>query len=163
MEVSERYWPDWRVGSIPNSGPILRRFPTQAHGSTSSGGKKYRRGGSRKMSRSDKEQNKQLNECVLNWLEKLASHFGTTQDEEQINIFIHALKDNTTYQVETAFERCLNECQFMPRLREVHERMPATRWPPENPGNFLKRKPTLELIRPIALEICKELTGREYH
>jgi len=103
-----------------------------------------------------------LNECVLDWVAKLSAHFGAQQDDEQIKIFLHALRDNTTYQVETAFERCLNECEFMPKLHDIHQRMPLDKWPPENPGTCRYRKPTLDLIKPVAEEICEEFTGKKY-
>ena len=68
------------------------------------------------MSKSEKEPNKQLKECVLSWIDRLSTHFNQPQDEEQIKIFLHAFRVNTVWQVNKAFERCLNECQFMPKL-----------------------------------------------
>ena len=80
-------------------------------------------------------------------------------------MFTHALRNNTTYQVEIGFERCLNECEFMPRLADLHKRMPEERWAPENPAAFLKNGPdTLELVRAVAREIYPNLdsmSGRE--
>jgi hypothetical protein len=91
---------------------------------------------------------------VLSWVGKLASHFGVGLEEDQVKIFTHALRNNTTYQVDIAFDRCLNECQFMPRLADVHQRMPEMRWPPENPGAFvLNGRPILDLVREVAREI----------
>src|SRR5208283_1192001 len=106
------------------------------------------------MTKKDKQQNPQLKECVLSWIEKLSAHFNSPQEEDQIVIFLHALRNCTTYQVDVAFEKCLNECQFMPKLAEVHARMPEQRWPPENPGRFLLNDPPfLDVLRPI----CREL------
>ena len=100
---------------------------------------------------------------IAEWIDKLSTHFGTPQDDEQIKIFIHALERNTSYQIDQAFERCLNECQFMPKLSEVHHRMPEEKWPRENPAAFVTSGPNvLDLVRPIAIEICKANTGREY-
>jgi hypothetical protein len=94
-------------------------------------------------------------------------HFGATQDEDQIKIFVHALRSNTIYQIDQAFERCLNECQFMPRLADVHQRMPEQKWAPENPAAFvLNGSPTLDLVREVAREMFpnyKQLEGKELH
>ncbi len=76
------------------------------------------------MSKKENGPNKQLRECVLGWIEKLSTHFNQPQDEEQIKIFLHALRDCSVQQVNRAFERCLNECEFMPKLSQVHDRMP---------------------------------------
>jgi len=114
------------------------------------------------MSKKANEPSERLKECVLNWLEKLAKHFGVELDEDQVKIFVHALRNNTTYQVDIAFDRCLNECQFMPKLREVHERIPEQKWAPENPSAFITYGPnTLDLVRPIAREICPEVDRLE--
>lgn len=92
---------------------------------------------------------------MLNWLDKLSTHFNQPQEEEQVKIFLHALRNNTIYQIDTAMERCLNELQFVPKLAEVHQRMPEQRYAPENPAAFVKNGPdTLDLIRPFAREIC---------
>lgn len=96
-------------------------------------------------------------------MDQLSTHFGQPQDEEQIKIFLHALRNCTVYQVEQAFDRCLNECQFMPKLADVHARMPEQKYPPENPGKFVVNGPSvLALNGAIAREICKGMTGREY-
>lgn len=88
-------------------------------------------------------------------MDKLGTHFNQPQDEEQIKIFLHALRNCTAYQVDHAFERCMNECEFMPKLADVHKRMPEQRHAPENPAAFVKNGPdTLELIRPFARELC---------
>jgi hypothetical protein len=62
---------------------------------------------------------------IIEWIEKLSLHFNSPQDEEQIGIFTRALERNTFRQIDAAFERCLNECMFMPKLADVHQRMPA--------------------------------------
>lgn len=94
---------------------------------------------------------------MLAWLEKLTSHFGASQDEEQIEIFLHALRNSTIYQVDIAFDRCLNECQFMPKLADIHAKMPEQRYAPENPAGFvLNGPPVLDLVREVAREICPE-------
>lgn len=106
------------------------------------------------------ESNKSL---ILEWLGRLSKHFGTELDEGQIEIFLHALQKCSPYQVTTAFEACLNECEFMPRLAQIHERMPEQRNPPGT-GEFVTHAPPLlDVVRPIAEEICKEFTGMEFN
>lgn len=114
------------------------------------------------MSPKQPSKDSELKLLILEWIDKLSTHFKSPQDEGEIKIFLHALQNCTTYQVEQAFERCLNECTFMPKLAEVHKRMPEQRYPAENPGRFVQQEPILDVIRPIAREICVRLTGREY-
>jgi len=101
-------------------------------------------------------------DCILEWLKKLSRHFSVELSEDQLEIFTHALRNCTTYQVAQGFERCLNECQFMPKLADFHQRMPEQRFPPENPGRFVQQKPLLDIVRPIAREISVRMTGKEY-
>lgn len=109
------------------------------------------------MSRKDNSPNRPLNECVLGWIEKLSAHFNQPQDEDQVKIFLNALRNSTIYQVDVAFERCLNECQFMPKLADVHARMPEQKNKPENPAAFrIYFPPMVDLIRPICREIHAE-------
>lgn len=96
------------------------------------------------MSKSEKEPNKQLKECVLSWIDRLSTHFNQPQDEEQIKIFLHALRVNTVWQVNKAFERCLNECQFMPKLADVHQRMPE-----QDMNAAFANKKTTEMMQDI--------------
>jgi hypothetical protein len=111
------------------------------------------------------KQNKPLSVCELieNWLVKLATHFNVELDEDQIKIFTNALKSNSRYQIEAAFERCLNECEFMPKLAQVHDKMPEQRQDSGSRWEFiLREQPILDVIRPIAAELCKATTGRNY-
>jgi len=112
-----------------------------------------------------KKQNKQSNvsEQIENWLVKLAAHFNVELGEEQVDIFTSALRENTRYQIDEAFNRCLNECQFMPKLSDVHQKMPEEKQDLGTSWNFVLNGPSsLDRIRPIAEEICKDVTGREY-
>jgi hypothetical protein len=167
MEASERYWPDWNSGSRPSNGLMAKKFLTLRHSSTSGDGKKFPKGRFPKMSEHGKSRGERQNDSalklkILEWIDRLSTHFNSPQDEEQIKIFLHALRNNTVYQVHLGFERCLNECQFMPKLADVHARMPEQRYATENPGRFFQKKPLLDIIRPIAEEICMEVCGCEY-
>lgn len=50
---------------------------------------------------------------------KCAQHFRAEVNEADFEIFIYALRDEELWRIEKAFERCLNECQFMPKLADV--------------------------------------------
>lgn len=103
------------------------------------------------------QSNESNSDLILKWLSRLSRHFGTELSEDQLEIFYTALKSSSAYQLNEAFNRCLNECEFMPKLAQVHDRMPEQRYQEENPGRFvLNGPPTLDLIRPIAREICLE-------
>lgn len=101
---------------------------------------------------------------MLQWVSKLAAHFNTQLDDDQINIFVHALRNSTVYQVEHAFERCLNECEFMPKLSDVHKRMSDQRYPAENPAAYVLNGPPIQdLVRPFAEEAAPRLFGKPLH
>lgn len=53
-----------------------------------------------------------------------AKHFRTEMDEADIAIFLHALRDVEFWRIAKAFERCLNECEFMPKLADVWAKTP---------------------------------------
>jgi len=97
---------------------------------------------------------------VEKWLRKLSAHFHVELTVEQIEVFLDELVANSDYQIQTAFERCLNECMFMPKLREVHDKIPEDRepqkiWKPQ------VSTPTLELVRPYARVAAQQLYGME--
>lgn len=101
--------------------------------------------------------NKQLqppvSDSILSGLEKLQTHHGKVLEQDQIDIFVDRLKNYTKYQVDTAMQRCLDECDFMPKLPEVRARIPEQRYPAENPGRFVvHERPLLDEIRAIVLE-----------
>ena len=78
------------------------------------------------MSRHGEKQGKlqSVSGLILDWTIKLSLHFGVDLNDEQLKIFTHAFRKNTRTQINVAFSRCLNECLFMPKLKEIHERMP---------------------------------------
>jgi hypothetical protein len=100
---------------------------------------------------------------VVRWIEQLAAHFDHELGEEQIEVFLEALVRDSDYQINEAFTRCLNECIFMPKLAEVHQKMPERKYPSTANGAFVEvGPPILDLVRPIAREICVRFCGREY-
>lgn len=104
--------------------------------------------------RENKQSNSPVKDTILAWLEKLQTHHVKVLEQDQIDIFVDRLEHYTAYQVATALERCLDECDFMPKMPEVLQRIPEQRYPSENLGRFvLNGPPSLELIRPIMDEI----------
>jgi hypothetical protein len=93
------------------------------------------------------------------WIEKLAKHFTAELDEVQIELYADQLRNFTIHQLDTAFTRCLNECEFMPRLRDVRDRMPEDRYPADR-RPFLQQKPITEIVRPYAEKIAQQLFGK---
>jgi len=108
------------------------------------------------------QQESSLVTTVTEWVTKLAAHFNQPQDDDQLEIFIHALRNNSLYQIRTAFDRCLNECEFMPRLAQVHAKMPADREPPGACGYVIRLRPLLELNTEIAIQIATTIIGKNY-
>ena len=82
-------------------------------------------------------------------------------DADQIQVYAEQLANLSPYQIEEASKRCLNECEFMPRIVDIRRRAPENRQPESFTG-FRQRKPLLDVIRPIAEEIAQELIGKEY-
>src|SRR5690349_2641525 len=106
--------------------------------------------------------NAQYRGLVANWCDKLATHFSADLNEDQIEIFIEGLVKDSDYQIGAAFERCLNECEFMPKLRDVHSKMPEECAPRTTGAIRVDHPNVLDLNRPIAREICPRLYGCSY-
>lgn len=100
-------------------------------------------------------------DLIIGWISRLAKHFNYEASEDQIDIFVKALAKNRPGQINAAFEACLNECEFFPRLADVHKRMPE--FEPGQKWEFVQNTPSLELLRPIATEISNAVVGREYN
>lgn len=76
---------------------------------------------------------------------------------------MEGLVKDSDYQIEQGFERCLNECTFMPKLREVHEKMPERREPSTSTGAYIRTGPPIaDLNRSLAEKLCFLLHGRRY-
>ena len=99
-------------------------------------------------------------DLIIGWLSRLAKHFNYEASEDQIDIFVKALAKNRPGQISAAFEACLNECEFFPRLADVHKRMPE--FDPAEKWEFSALQPATELLRPIVHEICERVTGSRY-
>lgn len=106
-------------------------------------------------------QEKHYRDMVTEWCLKLATHFNQEINADRIAIFIDRLPALSDYQINTAFEGCLRELMFFPKIKEFFNRVPDER-EPHKPIATTYRVPTLDLVRPIAEEISKELCGEEY-
>jgi len=55
----------------------------------------------------------------------------------------------------------MNECEFMPKLADVHKRMSDQRYPAENPAAYVLNGPPIQdLVRPFAEEASLRLFGK---
>lgn len=80
--------------------------------------------------------------AIIQGVGKCALHFRVELTDADLAIFKHALRDVELWRIEKAFERCLNECQFMPKLVDVWAKMPEPERPLE--GSVLERLPASE-------------------
>lgn len=55
-------------------------------------------------------------------------HFRTEVSDADYEIYKIGLKDiNDPYRIDEAFYRCLRECEFMPKLKDIFDRLPDRR------------------------------------
>jgi hypothetical protein len=64
---------------------------------------------------------------ITTCLSKQSTHFRSELNGDEVKIFIDKLAPWSDYQITAAFERCLTECMFFPKLKEVLDRMPERR------------------------------------
>ena len=93
---------------------------------------------------------------VANWVLLLATHFSQPQDEDQVRVFTDGLARHSDFQIDTAFQRALHECEFMPRLRDLHMRMPEEREERKITAMSLQM-PMNEVVRPYAEKAAQGL------
>lgn len=100
-------------------------------------------------------------DLILGWISRLSSHFNSELSDDQILIYLNALAKNGPGQINAAFERCLNECEFFPKLADVHKRMPDSESTTQS-WSFVQPKPLIEVNRPFCVELSPLITGKEY-
>ena len=61
---------------------------------------------------------------ILIWLAKLAAYYDRQISDEDYEIYIRGLSPISDERLAVAFERCLKECEFMPKLAEICRRLP---------------------------------------
>ena len=96
--------------------------------------------------------------CLIDWLQKFARHHKTTIEQEEIDIYVNALRGKTEYQINTACMRCLTEVTFMPRIAEIVARLPIEAHSAHYTG-YTQPKPIPDIVRDIAKEISPVLLG----
>jgi hypothetical protein len=82
----------------------------------------------------------QWREEVIRRLTACSLHFRTEIDDGQMEIYLGGLRDCDSWRIARAFERCIKECEFMPKLRDLFDKMPEAERK-ENPldyGRILK-------------------------
>ena len=94
------------------------------------------------------ELSKPQNDCwnlVVKWVALLAAHFRVELSEPEIRIYCDSLASKDKDCLNKAMQRCLNECEFMPRLKDINDRLPepkkAVTW-----GFF---KPVRDFFEPL--------------
>ena len=61
---------------------------------------------------------------ALKWTVLLGAHFRTELDEAQLKIYCDALKHHAPNDIETAMQRALHECEFLPKIADIEARLP---------------------------------------
>jgi hypothetical protein len=95
-----------------------------------------------------------LSREIALWVTKCGQHFRVELTEADFEIFADALRGVELWRIRKAFERCLNECEFMPKLADVWSKMPEAEPEPkyEIPG-----------MSEAAQEWTEEYEGRTIH
>jgi len=65
-------------------------------------------------------------EAILKWVTLLDVHFKRKEalSLPEKKIYISALRKFSVERLDPAFQRCMHECQFMPKIAEIESRMP---------------------------------------
>jgi len=63
---------------------------------------------------------------TLKWLALLAIHFRVELSDLEMQIYCGALEKCDPQALEISFQKCLHECEFLPKLKDIHDRMPET-------------------------------------
>lgn len=83
-------------------------------------------------------------------LAKLALHFRAEMTEPDFEIYLDGLSGYSEGRVVKGLDRCLTECEYMPRLKEIIQRIPEVATSNEAPDN---RKLIREFYEPYTLEL----------
>lgn len=62
---------------------------------------------------------------VRQWTVLLAAHFRVELTEPEIRIYCDSLQNENADCLKKAMIRCLNECSFMPKLKDIRDRLPS--------------------------------------
>lgn len=81
---------------------------------------------STQISRSEllKQPDEQWNATVTAALSKCSLHFRQELTDVDFEIYLSGLRTFSAERISESLERCLKECEFMPKLKEICDRMP---------------------------------------
>ena len=74
---------------------------------------------------------------VVKWVAVFAAHFRAEMSEPEIRIYCESLQNKDPDRLEKAFRRCLEECEFMPKLKDILVRLPEKTHYFESSDEFL--------------------------
>jgi hypothetical protein len=60
---------------------------------------------------------------VLKWMAVLAAHFRVELSEPELKIYCASLQRYEPEKIERAMQRCLEECQFIPKIHDIKTRL----------------------------------------
>lgn len=61
---------------------------------------------------------------MVEQLTRCALHFRQELTEVDLEIYLNGLRPFEAYRIRAALERCFLECEFMPKLKDILDRMP---------------------------------------
>jgi hypothetical protein len=79
------------------------------------------------------------NAVVVEMLTKCALHFRQELHEVDLEIYLSGLREFSADRIKGALELCFRECEFMPKLKDILERMPEE--------HYENEKPDLKIVR----------------
>ena len=71
-----------------------------------------------------KSQEERLNDLIAERLQECATHLRHDLTDTDIHVCQNGLKGYSIERVNKAFDLCLRECEFMPRLADICKRLP---------------------------------------
>jgi hypothetical protein len=87
---------------------------------------------------------------VVPQLTKLALHFRAEMTEPDFEIYLDGLSGYSEGRVLAGLDRCLTECEYMPRLKEIIQRIPDIETSNKAPDN---RKLIRDFYEPYSREL----------
>ena len=86
-----------------------------------------------------KPRDAQWSDTVVRLLTRCALHYRQELTEIDLEIYLNALRPFEAYRIRGALDKCFTECEFMPKLKDILERMPD--------AHFENQKPDLKVVR----------------
>ena len=83
---------------------------------------------------------------VAKWVTLLGAHFRVELSEQEIRIYCESLQNENPDCLKRSMMRCLNECEFMPKLKMIRDRLPE----PEKKLTWGEFVPVSETFEPFS-------------